>query len=664
MIPKTAWKYVILLFFMMLSVDMISQQTPKQDSLRNLLKANPADSTRISILNELATTALDNEDIPGALEFATEANNLAVEIESLPGQALALKNMGLAYYYQGDFMNALDSWTSSKEVFEQIPDSLGIANMTSNLGAVFYSQGIYQKALDNYLQSFSVSQKLGDTLRITSVLVNIGGLYGQLKNYDRALDYFKQIEPYLAKLNKPQINAGYLMGIGEIYFKEKENENAREIFVEALNYTKNTQDHPHNLNLLGQIEYELGNDEKAVEYLNEAYRIARVNNYRLDEVQALIELGKMYTLENPDTALLLFSQARTLAQILGTNTELRDIYGEMSGVYASSGDYKNAYDYQRLFLAQKDSVFNIETNDKIRGLQFDYELEKKQDQIGLLEKEAEVLQEREKRQTYISYASFFSAGLVLLLAVGVFNRYRFIKRTNKIINQETARSENLLLNILPEETARELKQKGKVAAKKFEQVTVMFTDFKGFTAHSHQLSPEQLVETVDYYFSRFDEVMNKYGLEKIKTIGDAYMCAGGLPFPDDSHPHKMIQAAFEILQIVEEAKQREDESFIAFEIRIGINTGPVVAGVVGTKKFAYDIWGDTVNVAARMESTSEPGKVNISENTYQLIRDFYNCSFRGEIFVKNKGMMNMYFVDGEKHPDGEVVKEGTKASKG
>ncbi|MCA6073464.1 adenylate/guanylate cyclase domain-containing protein [Fulvivirga sedimenti] len=663
MIPKTALKYVILCCLVTLTGDLFSQTTPEQDSLRNLLTANPPDSSRISILNNLAIATLYNEDIPGALDYATEANNLAVEIESLPGQALALKNMGLAYYYQGDFMNALDSWTSSKEVFEQIPDSLGIANMTSNLGAVFYSQGIYQKALDNYLQSLSVSQKLGDPLRITSVLGNIGGLYGQLKDYDKALDYFKQIEPYLKDLNDPQINAGYLMGIGEIYFKEKENENAREIFVEALNYTLNTQDHPHNLNLLGQIEHELGNNDKAVSYLNEAYRIARVNNYRLDEVQALIELGKIYTTQNPDTALVLFSQARTLADALGTNTELRDIYGEMSQVYASNGDYKNAYDFQRLFLAQKDSVFNIETDDKIRRLQFDYELEKKQDQIGLLEKEAEVLQEREKRQTYISYASFFSAGLVLLLAVGVFNRYRFIKRTNKIINQETARSENLLLNILPEETARELKQKGKVAAKKFDVVTVMFTDFKGFTAHSHQLSPEQLVETVDYYFSRFDAVMTKYGLEKIKTIGDAYMCAGGLPFPDDSHPRKMIKAAFEILQIIDEAKHRDDPEFIAFDIRIGINTGPVVAGVVGTKKFAYDIWGDTVNVAARMESTSEPGKINISENTYELIKDYYTCSFRGEIFVKNKGMMNMYFVDGEKELNHNSVHQGSEESK-
>jgi class 3 adenylate cyclase len=191
----------------------------------------------------------------------------------------------------------------------------------------------------------------------------------------------------------------------------------------------------------------------------------------------------------------------------------------------------------------------------------------------------------------------------------------------------------------------------------------MFTDFKGFTAHSHQLSPEQLVETVDYYFSRFDAVITKHGLEKIKTIGDAYMCAGGLPFPDDDHPGKMIMAAFEILQIIEEAKHRNDPDFIAFDIRIGINTGPVVAGVVGTKKFAYDIWGDTVNVAARMESTSEPGKINISENTYQLIKDCYTCSFRGEIFVKNKGMMNMYFVDGENELNHNSVHQGSEQSK-
>ncbi len=640
-----------------------AQDNAKIDSLKMVIEQGARDSTRVEALNALSIEVLYQEDLQGAMDYATQANNLAIELKYLKGQAFALKNIGLSYYYQADFINALDYWTNSLEVFESIPDTLGIANMNNNLGAVFYSQGILQKALDSYLQSLSVSLKLGDPLRITSVLANIGGLYGEMKDFDKALYYYNQIEPYLAELNDPQITAAYLMGIGEIYVKNGDYKQAEEIFVEALNYTQNTPDYAHNLSMLGQVEMSLGKEEQAIDYLNRGYNDADRNNYQLDKVQALMGLGRIYKKTDPDRSLAYFTEAVELGTALGVGKEMRDIYMEMSEVYAGMEDYKNAYDYHRFYLAKKDSIFNVETDDKIRGLQFDYELEKKQDQIGLLEKEAEVLQEREKRQTYISYASFFSAGLVLLMAVGVFNRYRFIKRTNKIINQETERSKNLLLNILPEETAQELKQHGKVAAKKFEKVTVMFTDFKGFTAHSHQLSPEQLVETVDYYFSRFDAIMTSHGLEKIKTIGDAYMCAGGLPFPDDAHPRKIIQAAFDILKVIEDAKHLDNEKFIAFDIRIGINTGPVVAGVVGTKKFAYDIWGDTVNVAARMESASEPGKINISENTYQLIKDFYDCSFRGEIFVKNKGMMNMYFVNGPKQVAETEVGAGSEESK-
>ena len=138
----------------------------------------------------------------------------------------------------------------------------------------------------------------------------------------------------------------------------------------------------------------------------------------------------------------------------------------------------------------------------------------------------------------------------------------------------------------------------------------------------------------------------KHGLEKIKTVGDAYMCAGGLTDSDSNNAHKMIAAAIEIAEFVKESKKNDPDDMTRFDIRIGINTGPVVAGVVGKKKFAYDIWGDTVNTASRMESNSEPGRINVSEATYKLIEDQYRCSYRGEIEAKNKGMMKMYFVEG------------------
>ena len=187
---------------------------------------------------------------------------------------------------------------------------------------------------------------------------------------------------------------------------------------------------------------------------------------------------------------------------------------------------------------------------------------------------------------------------------------------------------------------------GFVKAKRFEQVSVMFTDFKGFTKESQNLLPEMLVKSIDFYFSKFDEIITKYDLEKIKTIGDAYMCAAGLPHPMEDQALKICQAALEIVDFVKKTKKDKTHRLAAFDVRIGINTGQVVAGVVGTKKFQYDIWGDTVNTASRMESSSEVGNVNISEATYELLQDyaFFDFTARGELDTKGKGKIAMYYV--------------------
>jgi class 3 adenylate cyclase len=208
------------------------------------------------------------------------------------------------------------------------------------------------------------------------------------------------------------------------------------------------------------------------------------------------------------------------------------------------------------------------------------------------------------------------------------------------------RSEELLLNILPEEVAEELKATGTAKAKAFTMVTVMLTDFKDFTTISEKVSAELLVAEIHHCFCAFDNIIHKYKIEKIKTIGDAYLCASGLPVSNYSHAVDMVNAAFEIRAFMQERKlAKEALGEIPFEIRIGIHTGPVVAGIVGVKKYAYDIWGDTVNLAARMEQNSEPGKINISENTHELVKHTFDCTYRGKIEAKHKGMINMYFVE-------------------
>ncbi len=213
------------------------------------------------------------------------------------------------------------------------------------------------------------------------------------------------------------------------------------------------------------------------------------------------------------------------------------------------------------------------------------------------------------------------------------------------LEKEMKKSDELLLNILPAEIAEELKKYGKAKAKRHESVTVFFSDFKGFTLISQQLEPEELVNEIDHCFREFDKIMEKYGMEKIKTIGDAYMCAGGIPTPLENSAINMIKAALEIQEFMKQLaidKTAKNEPY--FETRIGIHTGPLVSGIVGIKKFAYDIWGDTVNIAARLEDNGVVGKVNISQSTYELVKDNFDCTHRGKVTIKHEEAMDMYFV--------------------
>jgi adenylate cyclase len=221
----------------------------------------------------------------------------------------------------------------------------------------------------------------------------------------------------------------------------------------------------------------------------------------------------------------------------------------------------------------------------------------------------------------------------------------FWGQRNKI-KKEKKRSDELLLNILPDEVANEIKLNGRSNPKTFSMVTVMFTDFKDFTQVSQNISAELLVAELDYCFSAFDLILQKYKIEKIKTVGDAYLCASGLPVSSFTHATDMVNAAIEIRDfMLKRKKEKELKGEIPFELRLGIHTGPVVAGIVGVKKYAYDIWGDTVNIASRMEQNSEAGRINISGITYGLVKGKFMCEYRGKIQAKNKGEIDMYFVE-------------------
>ncbi len=250
----------------------------------------------------------------------------------------------------------------------------------------------------------------------------------------------------------------------------------------------------------------------------------------------------------------------------------------------------------------------------------------------------------------------------ILLEQKVQQRTAEVVAQSREIEGQKKEIEGLLLNILPREISEELKEKGKATARRHDDVTVLFTDMKGFTKAAEKMTPEELVFELDECFIKFDEITARYGIEKIKTIGDSYMCACGVPTRDPHHAVKSVLAAIEVRELMDRwRREREALGKIPWILRIGIHTGPVVAGVVGRRKFAYDIWGDTVNTASRMESSGVPGEVNISGATYALIREYFDCENRGQVEAKNKGAIDMYFVRRIK-PEYSADAEGTKPS--
>ena len=265
------------------------------------------------------------------------------------------------------------------------------------------------------------------------------------------------------------------------------------------------------------------------------------------------------------------------------------------------------------------------------------------ERIQAEENAQELMQTRMQR---MKWAGTGGLALFLFIAYLVWKKSnQLLKRNHQLLLDEKKRSEDLLLNMLPAEIVRQLKKEGAVTARRYEGVSVMFSDFKSFTQIAKKLEPEELIGELNYCFSAFDQIIEKYHLQKIKTIGDSYMCVGGLYTRGDKHVSRMVAAALEMQQFLLSRKQNGAFQGISFsEARIGIHTGPVVAGVIGSRTIAFDVWGDTVNVAQQMEQRSEVGQVNISGETFALVQDAFDCEFRGRVEVKNKRKYDMYFV--------------------
>ncbi|HRD52212.1 MAG TPA: adenylate/guanylate cyclase domain-containing protein [Flavobacteriales bacterium] len=635
-------------------------QTGVIDSLKQVLKSNLTDSARVRTLLELSSQYY-RTDAAEAHRLAEEAKEWAQSNNDKNGEAYAYKAIGMSYYYQNNWIDALVNWKHALATFREINDENGVANMLNNLGAVHFNGGDDKSALEYYLESLRLAEANNDTLRTVTALVNIGTVYlTKEQSKPMAFTYYKRALPLGVALSDNYAIGTCAVNLGEIYLIRGTKADSLKYFKpdSALHYFEmaleafrgsTTGSVPIAMKNIGKVYAIRREFDKAIQYQTEAYLIAKATDARLDMAQALLGLADTYKQKGDMAeAIARFNEAKDISGELGAYYELQEAYVGLAKSYSNLPDYKQAYTYLNLYTDIKDTLYNAEMDKKLQAQTLSYEIEKKEGQISLLEKDQELRTLELKRQKAIRNGTFVAGGLLLLLAGGLYNRYRYTKRTNKIIEAEKERSETLLLNILPAEVAEELKSTGEAEARLINHVSVLFTDFKGFTAMSEKVSPKQLVKDLHECFSFFDRICEQYGLEKIKTIGDAYMAAGGIPVQNTTHAHDAVKVAFAMRDFIAEGKARKISAGLPFfEIRIGIHTGPVVAGIVGVKKFQYDIWGDTVNTASRMESSGAPGHVNISEATYELVKDEPGLTFtsRGKVQAKGKGEMEMYFVE-------------------
>ncbi len=551
-------------------------------------------------------------DYQKALAQFQRGLDLSEEINYQEGMAAILMKTGYIYHDNEDIVQAIKYYQRSLKIYEEIDDLSGISSIYNEFGSIYRDQQEYEKSLDYYERSIAINTELGDTLTNAAMYLNIGSLYLEKDDYPTALEYF---EKALKLDQQTQDQLGIATGLGGI----------------------------------GNVYRGLGDDKSALDYLQRSLSISYELGDSLGIIATLLDLADIYldkrdyqrSIENCSRSL---SMARNLGDIGYQESANEGLYL----AYKAIGRIKEALFHHEQMLVFADSIQTVETIKNLQQMEFSKQM--LADSLLQVEKAMKVeMAHREEVQKLDKNRKLFIAGglFFLVLSIGFYSRWRFVRKSKELIEKEKERSDSLLLNILPAAIAEELKDNGSAEARDFDIVSILFSDFKGFTEKSEQLSAQELIEEINQCFKAFDLICEKYKVEKIKTIGDAYMAAGGLPIPSPDSIQNTVLAALEMQAFIAERKAtRETFEKVSFDMRLGIHTGPVVAGIVGVKKFQYDIWGDTVNIASRMESNGEIGKVNISQSTYEFLKGSPLFLFepRGKVKVKGKGELDMWFV--------------------
>lgn len=607
-----------------------------------------ADALRIQ-----GTSFFNRGNISEALEYYSQSLRLSEKSGYLYGTASAFHKKGKLFAYQGEYQTALENFNMSMEIYKRISNKTDIADLYADIGIMYYDQGNFIKTLEYFEKCLVIYQELGNKWGMARVSNNMGVLYHEQGNTQFALPYFEQGFQLFEEVGELRGMASSLNNIGDLYATRGTYNKALEYNFRSLKMRIELGDKRGMANcyhVIGDNYSAQGKYEEALENYNKSLEIREELGERKVISQIYGDIGKLKNQQGSyNSGLLWCNKAYQLSIEIGAIREEQEACVCLYEAYKGLGIISKALLFHERYVVLSDSLKADEITKRLQQIEFkkimvadSLKMEEDKLRVELIHVE-EV--NRSARQRNFSIAIGIA---VLFIALALWSRLRYTRRTKAIIESEKERSENLLLNILPAEVAEELKATGEAEARNFDDVTVLFSDIKGFTQTAEKFSAKELVAELNICFIAFDEIVSRHKIEKIKTIGDAYMAAGGIPAPVANSALNVVLAAIEMQQFI--AKRYEETKHLNkpnFEMRVGVHTGYVIAGIVGAKKFQYDIWGDTVNTASRMESSGKVGEINISQTTYERIKDHPEMQFvsRGKVHAKGKGEIEMYFVN-------------------
>ncbi len=611
------------------------------DSMKSILAVFGSDTNRIALLNNIALE-YTNIDADSAMKNVEEALELAKKLNYKSGESRSCYIIGSILLDKGNMNDALKYQKMALSIAEDLDNKRGIGAAYCGIGNVYAYLNDIPNTLTSYFAALKVLEEVGDEGFQSNVLNNIGMIYSNQDKRVEGLSYFKSALEIRRKIGDEKGIASILLNIAGLQMANTEFETAL-IYLDSAFSIYQTLNDKNKLTecylTIGNANKELNRNQQALPYyfaglkLSEELKRTRYIGFFNTEIGLIHLKQKKYALAEGylDKALDAAHKTEDIGLIMSIDKHLSDVYEQTGRVAKALKCYK-------AYKALSDSVYSRDHKRKMALGLLQFNFDKKERAMKEAQEKKDILAKTElRRQKVVKNALL--GGIVVVL---VFSGVLFTQR-NKV-KSEKKKTDNLLLNILPAEVAEELKAKGTTTAKHYNNVTVLFTDFVNFTKVAELLTPQELIDELHTCFKTFDQITEAYNIEKIKTIGDAYLAVAGLPVYSPQHAANAVNAAIEIRDFMTDRRAKLGEGR-TFSVRIGLHTGSVVAGIVGVKKFAYDIWGDAVNTAARLEQESDAGKINISQSTYELIEGKFDCFYRGEIEAKNKGLMKMYYVE-------------------